>query len=62
MVLKEEKLKKKKKDIKHGWYAISFAKDALWSLNFKNHANYTISVSQYFSNLILVQKFIFIIF
>jgi hypothetical protein len=41
---------------------INLTKDALWFLNFKNHATYTILVPQYFSNLILVQKFIFVIF
>jgi len=59
MRLKEEELKWK--GAKHGWCAISFAKDALLFLNFKNHANYTILVSQYFSNSNLVQKFIFVI-
>ena len=49
------------KNIKHGWHAISFVKYALWSLNFKNHASYTIPAPQYFSNSILVQKFIFVI-
>jgi hypothetical protein len=34
-----------KKGSKHEWYAISFIKDALWFLNFKNHINYTISIS-----------------
>jgi hypothetical protein len=32
------------KDAKYGWHAISFAKNAFWSLNFKNHANNTISI------------------
>jgi hypothetical protein len=50
------------KDTKHWSLAISFANDAFWFLNFENHANHTISVSQYFSNSILIQKFIFIIF
>jgi hypothetical protein len=53
---------KKKKEAKHGWCIISFAKITFWSLNFKNHANYTILVPQYFSNSILVQKFIFFYF
>jgi hypothetical protein len=44
--LKEEG--SKWKDTKHEWHAISLAKDALWSLNFKNHANYIISAPQYF--------------
>jgi hypothetical protein len=62
-----EKIRLKKKnqneeDTKHGWRTISFAKDTLWYLNFKNHINYTISVPQYFFNSILVQKFIFVIF
>ena len=43
-----------KKNIKYEWHAISFVINALWSLNFKIHANYTISVLQYFSNSILV--------
>jgi hypothetical protein len=30
------------KEAKHGWHVVSFINDALWSLNFKNHANYTI--------------------
>jgi hypothetical protein len=38
----KKKEPKRKKDAKHGWHAISFIKDALWSLNFKNHANYII--------------------
>jgi hypothetical protein len=42
------------KGIKHGWRALSFIKYAFWFLNFKNHANYTISVPQYFSNSILL--------
>ena len=50
------------KDVKHERHAISFVKDVLWFLNFKNHANYTFSAPQYFSNLILKQKFIFVIF
>jgi len=58
----EKRGTKMKKDAKHGWHAISFVKDALWSLNFKKHANYIILVHQYFSNSILVQKFIFVIF
>jgi hypothetical protein len=33
-----------KKDVKHKWYAISFAKEIFWFFNFKNHANYIISV------------------
>jgi hypothetical protein len=37
---------------------MNVTKDALWSLNFKNHANYTISAPQCFSNSILVQEFI----
>jgi hypothetical protein len=36
-------------DVKHGWHAISFEKDTLWSLNFKNHVKYIILVPQYFS-------------
>jgi len=32
------------KDIKHEWRAINFTKEACWSLDFKNHANYIISV------------------
>jgi len=32
------------KDVKHRWHAISFAKNILWSLNFKNYASYAISV------------------
>jgi hypothetical protein len=51
-----------KKCIKYGWHIIIFTKDALCSLNFKNQVNYTISVHQYFSNSILVKKFIFVIF
>jgi hypothetical protein len=39
-----------------------FWKNIFWSSNFKNNANYTILVPQYFSNLILIQKFIFVIF
>jgi hypothetical protein len=50
------------KGTKHGSHAISFANDAFWFLNFENHANHIISVFQYFSNLILIQKFIFVIF
>jgi hypothetical protein len=46
----------------HGWHAISFVKDAFWYLNFKNHADYTVSVPQYFSNSMLVKKFNFVIF
>ena len=46
----------------HRWHAISFTKDTLWSLNFKNHENYTILMPQYFSNSILIQKFIFLKF
>ena len=42
--------------------ARSFEKDTLWSSNFKYNVYYIISVPQYFSNLILKQKFIFIIF
>jgi hypothetical protein len=42
--------------------ARSFEKDTLWSSNFKYNVYYIISVPQYFSNLILEQKFIFIIF
>jgi len=41
------------KSVKHEWHAISFEKDALWSSNLKNNADYTILVSQYFSNSIL---------
>jgi hypothetical protein len=41
----ERKVTKIKKGSKHEWYAISFIKDALWFLNFKNHINYTISIS-----------------
>jgi len=41
-----------KKGVKHGCHAINLAKDILWSLNFKNYANYTISVPQYFFNSI----------
>jgi hypothetical protein len=45
------------KNIKHGWYNYKFCKRCVFlSLNFKHHTNYTISVSQYFSNSILVQK------
>jgi hypothetical protein len=51
-----------KKCIKYGWHIIIFTKNALCSLNFKNQVNYTISVHQYFSNSILVKKFIFVIF
>jgi len=42
--------------------ARSFEKDTLWSSNFKYNVYYIISVPQNFSNLILEQKFIFIIF
>jgi len=31
------------------WHTISFVKYAFWSLNFKNHTNYTISIPPYFS-------------
>jgi len=37
-------------------------KYTLWSLNFKNHTNYTILVPQYFSNLILVQNLFLLFF
>ena len=42
--------------------ARSFEKNTLWSSNFKYNVYYIILVPQYFSNLILKQKFIFIIF
>jgi hypothetical protein len=58
----KKKTKMKKKKTKHGWHVINFVKDAFWYLNFKNHLNYIISTPQYFSNSIMVQKFIFIIF
>jgi hypothetical protein len=39
-----ERRDQNEKGIKQGWHSISFLKDTLWSLNFKNHVNYTISV------------------
>jgi hypothetical protein len=51
-----------KNSIKYRWHVISFAKNTLWFLNFKNHSNYTILVPKYFFNSILIQKFIFFIF
>jgi hypothetical protein len=50
------------KGAKHRGHAISFVKDTFWSLNFKNHTDYIISVPQYFSNSMLVKKFNFVIF
>jgi hypothetical protein len=53
-------MKKKKHQT---WMAChKFAKDIFWSLNFKNHVNYTLSVPQYFSNSILVQNILFLLF
>jgi len=46
------------KDAKHKWRAISFEKETFWFLNFKNNVNYTISISWYFFNSILVKKII----
>ena len=57
---KETKIKKKK--VKYEWCGINFVKDALCFLNFENHANYIISVPQYFSNSILLQNFYFLFF
>jgi hypothetical protein len=56
------KRNRNEKVIKHGCHTISFVNNALCFLNFKNHANHTISIPQYFFNLILIQKFIFVIF
>jgi hypothetical protein len=53
---------KMKKNIKHGWHAISFSKDALWFLNFTNHASCAISVPKYLYDSILVPKFFFVFF
>jgi len=51
----------KLKGIKYEWRARSFKKDILWSFNFKNNTNYMILVI-FFSNSILIQKLIFVIF
>ena len=41
-------MNRNEKSTKHGWHATIFIKDVLWSLNFKNHANYIIAAPQYF--------------
>jgi len=41
---------------------ISFVKDTLWSFNFKNHVNYTISAPQYFFQFNFGTKVYFVYF
>jgi hypothetical protein len=45
---------KNKKGVKYRWRGINFIKNAFWSLNFKNHANYIVLVPQIFFYSILI--------
>jgi hypothetical protein len=51
-----------KNDTKHGWRAISFKKKIHYNPRIKNNVDYTTLTPQYFSNSILIQNFIFVIF